>query len=198
MSATGRLWIAVAALLALAAALQLAGAGPALRYSREAVAGGQVWRLVTASLVHLGPAHLALNAAGTVLIAALVGAHLRPPGWAGAWLACALAVGAGLWWGQPQIGWYVGLSGVLHGLVVTGAIAALHERRERLFATVVLAAIAGKLAWEQWSGAMPGTARLAGGPIVTEAHLYGALGGVFAGTVAFVGHHLAAPSTAER
>lgn len=181
MSPTARLWSAVAALLLLAAVLQASGMAPMLRWSRDAIAAGEVWRLITGHLLHLGPAHFALNAVGTVLAAALVGPQLRPLAWVWVWLACAVSVSGGLWWLQPELGWYVGLSGVLHGLIVAGAVAGLGDYRERIFAGVVLAAIAAKLGWEQWSGAMPGTTALAGGSVVTEAHLYGAAGGLIAG-----------------
>lgn len=181
MSATARLWSAVTALLLVSATLQVSGLAPLLRYSRDAVAAGEIWRLITGHLLHLGAAHFLLNATGMVLAAALVGAQLRPLGWASVWLACALSVSAGLWFLQPGIDWYVGLSGVLHGLIVAGAVAGLGDYRERLFAAAVLVAIVAKLAWEHWSGAMPGTAALAGGSVVTEAHLYGAVGGLLAG-----------------
>lgn len=181
MSPAIRLWLAVAALLLLAAILQATGLTPMLRYSREGIAAGEVWRLITGHLLHLGPSHFTLNAVGTALAAALVGQHLRALGWAVVWLVCALGVSAGLWWLQPEVDWYVGLSGVLHGLIVAGAIAGLADYRERLFAAAVLAAIVAKLGWEHWSGAMPGTAALAGGSVITEAHLYGAVGGLLAG-----------------
>lgn len=181
MSPTARLWSAVTALLLLSAVLQFSGLTPALRYSRDAIAAGEIWRLLTGHLLHLGAAHFVLNAVGTILAAALVGAQVRPLTWVGVWLACAFSVSAGLWFLQPGVGWYVGLSGVLHGLIVAGAVAGLGDCRERLFAAAVLVAIAAKLGWEQWSGAMPGTAALAGGSVVTEAHLYGAIGGLIAG-----------------
>lgn len=181
MSPTARLWSAVVALLLLSAILQASGLTPLLRYSRDAIAAGEIWRLVTGHLLHLGAAHFALNAMGTVLAAALVGAQLRPLAWGWVWLACALSVSGGLWLLQPGVGWYVGLSGVLHGLIVAGAVSGLGDYRERLFAAAVLVAIAAKLGWEQWSGTMPGTAALAGGSVITEAHLYGAVGGLIAG-----------------
>jgi rhomboid family GlyGly-CTERM serine protease len=190
VSPTARLWSAVTALLLLAAILQISGLAPMLRYSRDAIAAGEIWRLITAHLVHLGAAHFALNAMGTVLAAALVGAQLRPLAWGWVWLACALSVSGGLWWLQPEIGWYVGMSGVLHGLIVAGAVTGLGDYRERLFAAAVLVAIAAKLGWEQWSGAMPGTAALAGGSVITEAHLYGAVGGLLAGSVILALHRL--------
>ncbi len=181
MNPTARLWSAVATLLLLAAILQVSGLTPLLRYSRDAIAAGELWRLATGHLLHLGPAHFALNAVGTMLAAALVGPQLRPFAWVWVWLACALSVSGGLWWLQPEVGWYVGMSGVLHGLIVAGAVTGLGDYRERLFAAVVLVAIAAKLGWEQWSGAIPGTTALAGGSVITEAHLYGAVGGLLAG-----------------
>ena len=181
--ATHTLWGSVAVLLLLSAAVQVAGLDTALRYERTAIETGAVWRLLTGHLVHLGPMHLALNAIGTVLVAALVGSHLRATGWAAAWALCALATGLGLWWARPDLNWYVGLSGVLHGLLITGTLAALADRRERPFAALVLLAIVAKLGWEQWRGALPGTAAAAGGAVVVDAHLFGALGGLLAGAV---------------
>lgn len=171
-------WIAVAGVVALACAAQAAGLVPALRYDRAAIAAGEAWRLLTGHLVHLGAMHLALNAAGLVLVAALVGPHMRLPAWGTAFVVSALAISAGLWLVAPGLDWYVGLSGVLHGLLVAGAAAAIGERRERLFAGTVLAAVAAKLVWEQTTGPTPGTAALAGGPVVVDAHLFGALGGL--------------------
>lgn len=184
MSRRVGLWACVGGLLVVVVAVELAGLAPLLRYSREGLAAGELWRLVTAHVVHLGPAHLGLNAVGAVLVAALVGHHLRPVAWAATWLVCALAVALGLWWTSPAVSWYVGLSGVLHGLLVAGAIAALGDARERAFAAVVLLVIVVKLAWEAVAGATPGTTALAGGRVVTESHLFGALGGAAAGGVA--------------
>ncbi len=198
MSPTTRLWSAVTALLVLSAILQASGLTPLLRWSRDAIAAGEVWRLITGHLLHLGVAHFVLNAVGTVLAAALVGAQLKPHAWGCVWLTCALSVSAGLWFLQPDIGWYVGLSGVLHGLIVAGAVAGLGDYRERLFAAAVLTAIAAKLGWEQWTGAMPGTAALAGGSVVTEAHLYGAVGGLIAGLAVLATRRLGDVRTHDR
>jgi rhomboid family GlyGly-CTERM serine protease len=171
-------WLAIAAAVAAIVALQALVGAPLLRYDRAALAGGELWRVLTGHLVHLGPRHLVLNLAGLVLVNALIGAHLRLSGWS---LVCALSaitISAGLWLAVPTLNRYVGLSGVLHGLIVAGALYALADPRERLFAVAVIAVIAGKLAWEQVIGPMPGTAAAAGGRVVVEAHLFGALGGL--------------------
>lgn len=147
----------------------------ALRYERSLLAA-EPWRLFTAHVVHLGWVHLVLNLAGLLLIWALFGRALRPWAWGAALLVCALAVSLGLWWRDTDLAWYVGLSGVLHGLLVLGALASLPT--ERRMALLVLVGVAAKLAWEQYSGGDTGTAALVGGAVIVNAHLYGALGGL--------------------
>jgi len=85
-------------------------------------------------------------------------------------------ISAGLWWGMPDIRFYVGLSGVLHGLFLYGAL-----REIRFYPTsgyVLLAVLIAKLVWEFFNGALPGSEDMAGGRVLTEAHLLGAIGGV--------------------
>jgi rhomboid family GlyGly-CTERM serine protease len=158
-------------------AAQALGWTGALRFERGLIAA-EPWRLLSGHFVHLGWMHLALNLGGLALMWALFGRGLRPAAWAGVLLLCALAVGGGLYVFDTALAWYVGLSGVLHGLLVLGAWAA--RRAEARTALVVLLAIAAKLAWEQFTGADTGTAQLVGGDVVVNAHLYGALGGLAA------------------
>jgi len=188
MKPTRALWPALVTLLLSCAALQIAGLDLWLRYARGGISAGEWWRLVTGHLVHLGAAHLAMNAIGAVLVAWLVGAHLRPLAWAVTALACALGIGMGLFWGRPDLEWYVGLSGVLHGLLVAGGLAALADQRERGFAVMLLMAVSAKLAWEQVSGAVSAPAALAGGAVVFDAHLFGAVTGAIAGVITLIGH----------
>lgn len=163
-----------------AAALSLAGgdASPALRYERVAIFGGEAWRLVTGQFVHLGMSHLLLNLAGLAMTGWLFGPALRASQWllllAGSWLA----ICAGFLLLEPQLAWYVGLSGILHGLLLGAAV--LDRGLEGRVRVLLIAGILAKLAWEQWAGALPLTAEAAGGPVVVDAHLYGGLGGLVA------------------
>jgi hypothetical protein len=81
----------------------------------------------------------------------------------------------------PAVHWYVGLSGVLHGLFVAGALASLAAgyRAELL----LLGLLVVKLAWEQVHGALPGSEGFAGGTVLVESHLFGAIAGLFAAAV---------------
>ena len=82
---------------------------------------------------------------------------------------------------MPSLDWYVGLSGVLHGLLVAGLIGSIRQRRAE--SLVLGAVIAAKLGWEMLVGPMPGSAEAAGGAVIVEAHLYGAAGGLIGGAL---------------
>lgn len=147
-----------------------------LRYERAAVIGGQFWRLLTGHLVHLGWMHLLLNLAGLALIWLLFGRALSTTQWTIVVIASALGISLGLVFFHPELRWYVGLSGVLHGMFVAGAIggiAAGYRAEWLLLGLVVL-----KLAWEQYAGPMHGTEQMIGGLVIVDSHLYGALLGL--------------------
>jgi len=178
MNRDTRIAVATVAVALGCSLLQAAGAEGFLRYDRLAIAGGEVWRLVTGHFVHLGVAHLAVNVAGLALVALLVGRHLSLRAWGLTLLVCCLVTAGGLLVLSPNVRWYVGLSGVLHGLLVAGAAHAARRGPERTFNAVVLAIVGAKLGWEQFVGALPGTSRLAGGSVIVDAHLFGAAGGL--------------------
>jgi rhomboid family GlyGly-CTERM serine protease len=150
----------------------------ALRYERAQVLSGEYWRLLTAHLVHGSTQHLLLNLAGLGVIALLFARDYRPWQWVWIWVAGTLAIDVGFVWFQPQLQWYVGLSGVLHALLAAGAIAWWRHEPKPL-ALALSAILAGKLLWEQTHGALPFSGDM---PVVVNAHLYGAIGGAVAGS----------------
>jgi rhomboid family GlyGly-CTERM serine protease len=174
LNCDGRLGVALLATLALPWLL-FAG-GPqwtaALRYERVALHNGEWWRWISAHWVHLGALHLLLDSAGLVLLWALYARELRPWEWLLVMLGATATIDAGLWWAQPQVQWYVGLSGLLHGAWAAGAAAGLRHGRWGWLMVVILAL---KLVLEQRSG---GSLLSSEFPVVTIAHVYGALGGV--------------------
>lgn len=180
------LWLLGLVLLALVLLSLLGESGRlALRYQRDAVLQGEYWRLVTGHLVHGSLQHLILNTAGLGLIAALFPRDYSWRAWLLVALFSVLAIDAGFVFYEPQLLWYVGLSGVLHGALAAGAIA-WWRNESKLLALVLSVIFLGKLAWEQWHGALP----LSGGlPVVVDAHLYGALGGALAGFILWLQAH---------
>jgi rhomboid family GlyGly-CTERM serine protease len=151
----------------------------ALRYQRTEVLHGEYWRLITGHLVHGTAQHMVLNVLGLGVMAALFPREFS----LGRWLFIAalsmatIDLGFVLW--EPQLEWYVGLSGVLHGVLAAGAIA-WWRHESRGFALALTAILIGKLAWEQWRGALPLSGDM---PVIVDAHLYGAIGGALAAGV---------------
>jgi rhomboid family GlyGly-CTERM serine protease len=166
----------------LAAALVLLGlTGDAgrelLRYERMAVFHGEYWRLITGHLVHGSGQHLLLNTVGLALIAALFPREYSLRGWLLVLASSVATIDLGFVFLEPQLQWYVGLSGVLHGALAAGAIG-WWKHESRPLALALTAVLIGKLAWEQWHGALPLSGDM---PVVVDAHLYGAIGGALAG-----------------
>ncbi|MCG7877288.1 MAG: rhombosortase [Candidatus Thiodiazotropha endolucinida] len=147
-----------------------------LQYQRIHITDGELWRLFSAHLTHLGWGHLIMNLAGFWLILALF-PKTQPP------LRCMillvlliLGTSIGLWLFSPEVTWYRGLSGVLHGLLCWGALKQLKEQPGVSF--FILTFVVIKLIWEQWQGPLPGSESLAAGNVIVDAHLYGAVTGV--------------------
>jgi len=159
--------------------LQVADLVPQFRYSRSLIEQGHWWLLITGNLVHLGWGHLVLNLAGLAMVWWFFIDDLRAWEWLLVLPISGLFVTLGLYLFDVHLIWYVGLSGLLHGLFVAGGIRLLSK--ELGFAVVLLAVLAGKLAYEQFFGSLPGTSEMSGGPVVVNSHLYGAIGGVVSG-----------------
>jgi len=181
-----RNWSAVLAILVVCIVLAAGGdeARELGRYQRDAVENGEYWRLVSGHLVHLGLGHLWPNLLALVIIGALFDGVLRNADWWRLSLVSAAAIDLGLYWLEPDVLWYVGLSGVLHGVVAAGALALALERQALGF--VLLAGLGAKLAFEQLAGPVPFTAASVGGPVVVAAHLFGAAGGLLMQALTFV------------
>jgi len=150
-----------------------------LRYERITIASGEWWRLFSGNIVHLGWPHLLMNLAALGMIWTLFYRHYTSLTWLAITLASGLGVTAGLWLFSPELNWYVGLSGLLHGLFVAGSIATI--RRGERWGYLMLLGIAIKLTYESLAGPVPGSTTLAGGPVVEESHLYGAIAGALTG-----------------
>lgn len=174
------LWL-LPALLSAAALAVAVGEDPArglLRYDREALGAGEAWRWLSAHVVHIGWSHAWLNLAGLWIVWFLFKDRLgKALGW---WVAVAsvLVMDAGFWFIDTELGWYVGLSGLLHGIFAAGALDEVWRGVRGSF--WLLLGVIAKLGYEQFFGALPMTEEASGGPVWVNAHLYGALGGCIA------------------
>lgn len=150
------------------------------RYERDGVLAGECWRLVTGHFVHADAVHLGWNALGVSIVALLFAGDYSWRQWLVVLLVSTAAVDLGFLLLEPQLAWYLGFSGVLHGLMAAGLVAWLHGSRDAL-TWIVATLFAAKLAWEHFAGALPFTAASLALPVVHQAHSYGAIGGVLAG-----------------
>lgn len=150
-----------------------------LEYDRLAILNGQIWRIFTGNWVHLGWGHLAEDMAGYILLWLLFEQEL--PAWRcpGLVVFGSLGVGLGLLLGDPQLRWYVGVSGALNTLWIAGAMW-LMVRRDWLGWVLALFLVL-KLIYEQMLGPLPWSVTTTGGPVVVDAHLWGALSGAILG-----------------
>lgn len=166
------LWLSLTAI-----AISLLGeeAAELLRYQRSELQTGEWWRVVSGHFVHLGWSHLWLNLAGLLLVWALVKHAFSALSWWGLIVFSQIGISLGLWWWLPQLDWYVGLSGLLHGMLLAGSLQ-LALRGDREMWLLLLVVIA-KLAWELLQGPMPGSREAAGGNVIVEAHSLGGLVG---------------------
>jgi rhomboid family GlyGly-CTERM serine protease len=106
---------------AAAAYLTLGPAPEGWIYDRGAIAHAEWWRLLTGHWVHSDPGHARWNI--TALMVAGIAFEARL-GWRLllALLLATAGVNAWLWWGEPGLQHYCGLSGILNGLLAAGLL----------------------------------------------------------------------------
>ncbi len=168
-----------ALIIATSTMLELLGFTELWQYDRVAIESGEYWRLLSGNFVHLSLNHLLLNAAGFLLVAALVWRYYTTKEWLLILLVSSLAVCGGLYLLTPELRWYVGLSGILHGLLLAGACVEVQRYPHTGWPLLLL--VVAKLLYEQFYGSMPGSEWAAGGHVVVESHLYGGAAGLLMG-----------------
>ena len=135
-------------------------------WNREAITAGEWWRLLSAHMVHVDSHHLMLNLMGLVLIVASLCKSMTMRELASLLLTCACGTSYLLLYLQPDLHWYVGLSGVLHGVWAAAAALCWMGLQKRL-AMCSWFVLTVKLIFSNQ-----------GTPDMPAAHAYGALSGL--------------------
>lgn len=126
--------------VAIAAYLALGAAPGDWVFDRVAIARGEWWRLITGHWVHSDLTHAAWDISALLLLGALFETRLR-------WrlpmvlLLTSLGVDAWLWWGDPALSYYCGLSGILNGLLVAGLVHLWRDTRHPVVLLTALGAV---------------------------------------------------------
>jgi rhomboid family GlyGly-CTERM serine protease len=110
-------------------------------FDRVAIAQGEWWRLITGHWVHSDLSHAVWDIGALLLLGILFEARLH-------WhlplvlLMASLGIDVWLWWGEPALQYYCGLSGILNSLLVLGLVQIWLELRHPIliFTTVAAAA----------------------------------------------------------
>lgn len=150
---------------------------PWLAWDRGAINQLQWWRLFSGHLVHSNLWHTFINL--SVLIAAMLvfGKSFRPQLWAFFFLVLCICDSLCLYFFSPWLQNYVGLSGVLYGVLALGLLAGL--RIQPVLNILVLLVIAGKIVYEQLPGFDVNYLRpQIGTAVIVDAHLYGFISGI--------------------
>jgi len=147
-----------------------------LIFHRQAIISGEYWRLLTGHVFHTNGFHLILNLSAMCLLWFIHGHFYNLKNYSMLLLFTALCTSLALLYLSPDIIQYVGLSGVLHGVFVWGAVMDIYEKEKTgylLFVGVWL-----KIAHEQIYGASEEVSSLINASVAIDAHLWGAIFGL--------------------
>jgi rhomboid family GlyGly-CTERM serine protease len=166
-------------LILLSSLLAWLGINDELEFNRQLIEQGQLWRLFTSQFVHANWVHLGLNCAGIALIWLLHGEYTSPSRYGFNIATLAIWCGLGVFWFCPTITIYTGLSALLHGVIIWGAIKDVTVGLKSGY--VLFIGVWVKLIAEQINGPSADIGALINSTVAVDAHLIGAIGGVLLG-----------------
>lgn len=144
-------------------------------YDRDQLNNFEWWRLITGHFLHTNITHLLLNTLGLTLLWALHGHYYPAQRCVILFLILCLGTSGSLYIFSPQMQWYVGLSGVLHGLFIIGAYFDIQNKYKTGW--LMLVGVWLKVAHEQIYGASEEVTQLIGANVAIDAHLFGTVTG---------------------
>lgn len=146
-----------------------------LAFLPDKIALGEYWRVLTGQLLHTNLNHTLLNICGLILVWALHGEYYSVKHYLLLMLTSLILVGLGLVYVYDNT-IYSGLSGVLHALLIYGAIIDIAKKVKSGW--LIFVGIWLKVAYEMTYGASASTAELISAKVAVEAHLIGAIVGL--------------------
>lgn len=147
-----------------------------LAFQRDAFSDGEIWRLITGNLIHTNANHLFLNLAGLLLLWAIHGFYYSISNYLYQFVFFSIVVTSLIYLFNPQMLWYAGLSGVLHGFFVWGAYQDI--RHKVRFGWLLMVGVWLKVGYEQIYGQDTDLANFIDANVAVDSHLYGAIAGI--------------------
>lgn len=154
-----------------------------LHFQRDLFINGEYWRGLTGHFLHTNINHLLLNISGVALLWALHGEFYNRINYIFVFIFCAGTTTFGVYVFSPEIMRYVGLSGVLHGLFIWGAVKDIQNKDKTGY--LLITAIILKVAYEQFMGPSEDIAKLISATVAIDAHLWGMIGGIIIGLASY-------------
>lgn len=156
-----------------------------LPYNRSALESGEVWRAFTGHFIHLGWSHYILNMSGLLAVWFVYGSVMRNRAWLTCFISLAVMISTAFYIFNPDLTQYVGLSGVLYGVLTIAALNVLFDKNIRdqskffyFGSLIVLAYVVFRISYEQIYGQIDFSTKATGGNVIVDAHLYGLIFGV--------------------
>jgi len=147
-----------------------------LVYQRDLISQGQFWRVLTGHFFHTNGYHLILNLAALFMLWALHGNFYQVKSYCLLFCISAITCSLGLYFFSPEIIQYVGLSGVLHGVFIWGALMDIKHKDKTGYLLAI--GVCLKVAHEQFYGASSDVSDLIEASVAIDAHLWGTIGGI--------------------
>tara|TARA_R110002167_G_scaffold73942_20_gene207298 strand:- start:3637 stop:4248 length:612 start_codon:yes stop_codon:yes gene_type:complete len=147
-----------------------------LAFDRMQIEQFQWWRLLTANLLHTNANHLLLNLIAVALLWALHGQYFRLGQYTLMFFILCISTTLLIYGFAKQLQWYVGLSGVLHGVFLIGAYFDIKQGMKTGW--LLLVGVLIKVGHEQIFGASQDIADLINATVAIDAHLFGTISGL--------------------
>ncbi len=138
-------WLTCITLAVVAMVFLIFGPAPAdLLFDREAVANGELWRLLTGHFVHADGEHFFWNVSALALLGVMAEriACLSARLLAWVWMLGIAIIDAALWFGLPDIRMYCGLSAALNTIFAYLLLHSMQQQRGVLFPLLFIGGIA--------------------------------------------------------
>ncbi|NQZ42386.1 MAG: rhombosortase [Moritella sp.] len=147
-----------------------------LDYNRESIINGEYWRLISGNFNHTNIYHLLLNLGALAVIGGLHYRYYNSAAYTSLILLLSIGVGVGILWLSPSTHLYVGLSGILHGIIIVGAVIDVTKKYYSGYVLMIGTVI--KVINEQLFNSPVEISQLIEAKVLTEAHLYGLVTGL--------------------
>jgi|GEM_PF-350920 len=156
-------------------------------YSQTAVSQGEWWRMISAHFTHNTWQHFGLNMLGLGILSILFAEVASWQRWLVIFLFSSIFCSMGFFFLHGKNYAYVGMSDVLHGVVI--AYALLDYKHYKWSNILLIAGTFGKVIWEQTPWYVETSGDFIGGRVAIESHFYGAISGLLIGMIFLLWEH---------